>query len=51
MFFIFQTAGEAQFVNDIPRVDGELVGYLIESTEADATIANIDSSAALVTLI
>ena len=41
-----QTAGEAQFVGDIPTLAGQLHTVFVKSTKANATISNIDSGVA-----
>jgi xanthine dehydrogenase molybdopterin-binding subunit B len=42
--------GEAQYINDMKELPGELHGVLVLSTEANATIKSIDASNALVSL-
>ncbi|XP_069792527.1 xanthine dehydrogenase/oxidase-like isoform X2 [Narcine bancroftii] len=42
-----QTSGEAQFINDIPPLADELYATFVLSTEGNATLGNIDSTAAM----
>jgi len=42
-----QTAGEAEYVNDIPERPGELHGAFVQTTQATGSIASIDESQAL----
>jgi len=42
-----QTAGEAEYVNDIPERPGELHGAFVLTTQATGSIASIDDSQAL----
>lgn len=42
-----QTTGEALYVDDIPRRQDELIGFLVTSKVARAKIKNIDASEAL----
>ncbi|CAB3359550.1 Hypothetical predicted protein [Cloeon dipterum] len=42
-----QCSGEAEFVNDIPSVPGEVHAAFVLSTQATGTIANIDPTEAL----
>ncbi|XP_059485730.1 xanthine dehydrogenase-like [Neocloeon triangulifer] len=44
-----QTAGEAEYINDIPERPGELHGAFVLTTQATGVIASIDDSAALAT--
>ena len=43
-----QTAGEAEFVNDIPSVKGELNAAFVLSTVANCDIVSVDTTEALV---
>ncbi|XP_064601079.1 LOW QUALITY PROTEIN: xanthine dehydrogenase-like [Liolophura sinensis] len=42
-----QATGEAEYINDIPPIDGQLYGTFVLSTEGNAQIQTIDPSAAL----
>jgi xanthine dehydrogenase/oxidase len=42
-----QTAGEAEFINDIPERPGELHGAFVLTTQGSGSIASIDDSQAL----
>ncbi|CAG8727867.1 20234_t:CDS:10, partial [Dentiscutata erythropus] len=42
-----QTTGEALYVDDIPKINGELYGALVTSQKAHAKILNIDTNQAL----
>jgi xanthine dehydrogenase/oxidase len=42
-----QTAGEAEYVNDIPERPGELHGAFVLTTQGSGSIASIDDSQAL----
>jgi hypothetical protein len=42
-----QTAGEAEYINDIPERPGELHGAFVLTTQNSGTISNIDASNAL----
>ncbi|XP_059474057.1 uncharacterized protein LOC132195836 [Neocloeon triangulifer] len=44
-----QTAGEAEYINDMPERPGELHGAFVLTKQATGTIASIDDSAALAT--
>ncbi|XP_065336761.1 uncharacterized protein LOC135937537 [Cloeon dipterum] len=44
-----QTAGEAEYINDLPERPGELHGAFVLTTQATGTITSIDDSAALAT--
>ncbi|XP_029941631.1 aldehyde oxidase 1-like [Salarias fasciatus] len=44
---ISQTTGEAVYVDDLPKVDGELFMVLVTSSRAHAKITGVDVSAAL----
>lgn len=46
-----QATGEAEYINDIAPVDGQLYGTFVLSTEGNAQIQTIDPSAALVCLL
>ena len=45
-----QTAGEAEFVNDIPSVKGELNAAFVLSTVANCDIVGVDTTEALVNI-
>jgi xanthine dehydrogenase/oxidase len=45
---VLQCSGEAEYTDDIQHVDGELVGAFVLSSVANATLDNVDASAALV---
>ena len=45
---ILQAAGEAEYVNDIPKYKQELCGSMVLSSVGNATIDSIDPSPALV---
>lgn len=42
-----QTAGEAQFIADIPHMTGQLFAVFVKSTVASGEVESIDTSAAL----
>lgn len=42
-----QTAGEAQFVGDIPQMSGQLHAVFVKSTIGSGTLVSVDASAAL----
>ncbi|KAG8313194.1 hypothetical protein J6590_006752 [Homalodisca vitripennis] len=44
---IYQCSGEAQYVDDIPELPGELHGALVLTTVGQGTITSIDSSQAM----
>jgi xanthine dehydrogenase/oxidase len=45
---VAQCSGEAEFVNDIPSIPGEVHGAFVLTTVSTGTIANIDPANALV---
>ena len=42
-----QTAGEAQYIGDIPEMAGQLHAVFVKTTIGSGTVSSIDSSAAL----
>lgn len=42
-----QTTGEAVYIDDMPRISNELVGFLVTSKVGHGKIKNIDASEAL----
>jgi xanthine dehydrogenase/oxidase len=43
-----QASGEAEYINDIPLYPNEVRGAFIISTQANAKLISVDTSAALV---
>lgn len=44
-----QTSGEAKYINDMPRIDGELWAAFTVATKVNAKVASIDAKEALAT--
>ncbi|CAG7828777.1 unnamed protein product [Allacma fusca] len=42
-----QVSGEAEYINDIPAVPGELFAAFVQATEGSAVLASLDTSAAI----
>lgn len=47
---VLQCSGEAQYVNDRPKVEGELQAYCVLSTQARAKIDSVDTDTAMVSV-
>ena len=45
---VIQTAGEAEYVNDIPQVNGELHAAFVLTSVANCDIVSVDTAEALV---
>ena len=46
--YLLQCTGEAEYVDDMPALPGQLYASFVKSTQANATIQNIDTSAIVV---
>ncbi len=43
--------GEAEYVNDIPKMNGELAGAFVLTTVGNARLKSVDASEALVSIL